>query len=84
MKIFLPPKKDSFINSSLTDEEFFRKNVAYVDRIRTMVFIMGIDDEIKTVLNELLKYFEEIEEYKYCADIQKIFEMNEELFGENF
>lgn len=83
MKIFLPPKKDCLINSSLTDEEFFRKNVIYLDKIRSLVFIQGMTEEIQEVLNELLKYFEQIEEYKYCTDIQKIFEMNEELFGEN-
>lgn len=80
MRIFLPPIKTSIINASLTDEEFLRKNITYLDKIRSLVFVQGINNETKKVLDNLLQYFKDVEEYKYCADIMKIFEMNEDLF----
>lgn len=79
MRIFLPPIKTNIFNSALTDEEFLRKNVTYLDKMKLVVFCTGMDDKIHEVLTNLLKYFEEVEEYRYCSDILKIFEMNKDL-----
>ena len=31
-------------------------------------------------LQELLQYFESVEAYEYCTDIQKVYELDEELY----
>lgn len=80
MKIFLPNIKTNVINSTLSDAEFFRKNVIYLNKLRQITFLYGIDDKTKIILESLLKYFEEIEEYRYCTDIMRIFEMYKNLF----
>lgn len=80
MKIFLPSDRTGLQNISLTNAELFRKNVIYMNKIRTILFFKEIDAEATIILNSLLKFFEDIEAYEYCSDILRIIEMNKSLF----
>jgi hypothetical protein len=78
-KIFVPPNESNFVNKSLTEDELFRKNVLILDKIRNIVFLIGIDEKSNKLLQDLLQYFESIEAYEYCNDILKIFELDQDL-----
>lgn len=80
MKIFLKTTKDELPNNCLSEEQLFQKNKIILNNVRNFLFLNKIDENYEIVLNNLLKYFEEIEEYKYCRDILKIKEMNFEIF----
>jgi hypothetical protein len=81
MKIFLKTTKDELPNNCLSEEQLFQKNKIILNNVRNFLFLNKIDENYEIVLNNLLKYFEEIEEYKYCRDILKIKEMNFEIFS---
>jgi len=65
----------------LTADQLLQKNIIILNHIRDSLVIKKITQKETDYLNFLLKYFEDIEEYRYCSDIMKIFEMNNELFS---
>ena len=79
-KIILPKSSEALLNKSLKDDELFRKNVIILDKIRQTTLLFGIDNGMNDLLQVLLQYFESVEAYEYCTDIQKVYELDDELY----
>jgi len=82
MYIFTP-EESKYLATFLTEEQNFQKNVIILNDLKQKFAVYKIREKDKLYLEYLLKYFEELEEYRYCSDIMKIFELNDEIFLDN-
>jgi len=72
---------DSMLEECLTDDQLFNKNVIKLNNFKNYFFLNKINENNVLMLESLLDYFKKKQEFRYCSDIMRIFEMNKEIFS---